>query len=462
MDATPAAEDRFPALRPFQSRNFRIFYTGQFVAVLGTWMQNVAMSWLVYRMSGSALILGVTAFAQQVPVLVLAPFVGVLADRRNRRTILIVVQSLGLLQAVAITLLTVTGGVRVWHIIVLSLWTGIVNAFENPTRQAFLLELLLDRRHLPNAIALQSFLMNTTRLVGPSIAGVLLAALGEAWCFAANTVCYMVIVVAYRYIRPPARHIATHGQSWLESLATGLRAVFGDAVNRRLITLLGFLGFLSAPWQSLMPVVAKEVLGGDSRTLGALIGAVGAGAVIATLYLASRRSIHNIERIVVVTAFVAAIAFVAFSFAGNFAAAVCVLPVFGFGLVATASSANQILQSIAEDHLRGRIVSVYVMMFMGSMPLGNLVGGMAAQRIGTPWTLRCCGLGMLALAAWFLLGFKAWQRMLQQRYSLRSAAAPARPGRLSRPESPDPAPAAPRRSARVRTRRPSRRGPSRA
>ena len=416
MNGTQALAERFPALRPFQSRNFRIYYIGQFATLLGNWMQNVAMSWLVYRLTGSALVLGVTAFAQQVPILVLAPFVGVLADRRNRRTILITVQSLGLAQAALITVLTISGDVQVWHIIALSLWTGVVNAFETPTRQAFLLELLLERRHLPNAIALQSFLMNTTRLVGPSIAGVVLAALGESVCFALNTVCYLAIVTAYRYIRPPPREILTHGQSWLQALVTGFRYAFGDPVNRRAILLLAFLGFLSAPWQSLMPVVAKEILSGDSRTLGVLIGAVGAGAIIAGLYLASRRSVRGLDRVVAATAFIAAAGFFAFSFAGTLAAAACLLPVFGFGLIATASSTNQILQSIADDHMRGRIVSVYVMMFMGSMPLGNLAGGLAAHWIGTPWTLRCCGIGMLALALWFVLGFRRWSAALREKW----------------------------------------------
>ena len=416
MNEPQAQAERFPALRPFQSRNFRVYYVGQFVCVLGNWMQNVAMSWLVYRMSGSALVLGVTAFAQQVPILVLAPFAGVLADRRNRRTMLIVVQSLGLVQGAIITLLTVTGDVRVWHIIVLSLWIGIVNAFEAPTRQAFLLELLAERHHLPNAIALQSFLMNTTRLVGPSIAGVVLAAFGESVCFAVNTVCYLAIVTAYRYIRTPRREIVTHGQSWLEALVAGFHYAFTDPVNRRAIVLLAWLGFLSAPWQSLMPVVAKEILGGDSRTLGALIGAVGAGAIVAGLYLASRRSVRGLDHIVATTTFVVAVSFFAFSFAGSFIAAVCLLPVFGFGLIATASSTNQILQSVAEDHFRGRIVSVYVMMFMGSMPLGNLAGGILAESIGTPWTLRCCGLGMLVLALWFLRGFSGWSRVLRARW----------------------------------------------
>ena len=414
-----AAAERYPALRPFQSRNFRTYYVGQFIAVLGNWLQNIAMSWLVYRLSGSALALGVTAFAQQVPTLVLAPFVGVLADRTNRRRLLIITQSLGLAQALAITLLTFTGHIEVWHIIVLSLWIGIVNAFETPTRQAFLLELLLERRHLPNAIALQSFLMNTTRMVGPSLAGVLLAWAGEGVCFAINAVCYVAIVAAYRFIRPPPRQIAQDGQSWRDSLVDGFRYAFGDPVNRRLILFLGGMGFLSSPWQSLMPVVAKEVMDGDSRTLGWLIGSIGAGAIFATVYLASRRTVRGIEGIMVVTAFVAAASFIGFSFTTHIAPASLLLALFGFGLIATVSAGNSILQTIVDDAYRGRIVSVYVMTFLGSMPLGNLLGGICAHAIGAPWTLHLFAFGLLTLAAWFLAGYRPWRAGLRERFTAR-------------------------------------------
>jgi MFS family permease len=416
---SPQSGDRFPALRPFQSRNYRIYYLGQFVMVLGNWMQNVAMSWLVYRLSGSALALGITAFAQQLPVLLLAPFAGVLADRTNRRRVLIIVQSFGLVQGAAITLLTVSGQAQVWHIIVLSLWIGVVNGFETPTRQAFLLELLRERHHLPNAIALQSFLMNTTRLVGPSLAGVILAFFGEAVCFAINTICYVAIVAAYRIIRPPARTIRTDGQSWFAALIVGFRYAFGDRVNRRLMALLGCLGFMSAPWQSLMPIIAKQVLQGDSRTLGGLIGAVGAGALISTVFIASRRTVRGIEKTVLVTIFVTALSFIGFSFARTFLAAALLLPVFGFGLIATASSSNQILQSIAHDDFRGRIVSVYVMVFMGSMPLGNLLGGVVADHFGALWTVRLAGIGLLGLALWFMAGFRAFEMALAERFRAR-------------------------------------------
>jgi len=421
--ANTPSEDRYPALRPFRSRNFRIYYVGQFVTVLGTWMQSVATSWLVYRLSGSALALGVTAFAQQAPMLLLAPFAGVMADRVNRRRMLIVVQTFGLLQGAAITLLMLSGQAQVWQIIVLSLWMGVVNAFETPARQSFLLELLLDRRHLPNAIALQSFLMNSTRLIGPSIAGVILAVAGEGVCFALNTVCYVAIVVAYRFIRPPPREIRTGGQPWHAALLSGFGYAFGDPVNRRLIVMLGWLGFLSSPWQSLMPVVAKEVLGGDSRTLGALIGAVGAGAIVSTLALASRRTIRGIERTMIVTGFLAAGSFIAFSFVTGVGLALVLLAIFGYGLIATASAGNQILQTVAHDEFRGRIVSVYAMVFLGSMPLGNLAGGALAHAIGAPWTLRIAGLALLALGIWFLAGFGAFEAALRERFAQRGIGA---------------------------------------
>ncbi len=420
--------ERFPALRPFQSRNFRIYYIGQFIAVLGNWMQNIAMSWLVYTLSDSALALGVTAFAQQVPTLVLAPLVGVLADRCNRRKVLIIAQSLGLVQALVLTVLTISGHVAVWHVVLLSLWIGVVNAFEAPTRQAFLLDLLLERRHLPNAIALQSFLMNTTRLVGPSIGGVLLAYAGESVCFAINAVCYLAIVTAYRYIHPPPRELPNDGESWQHALMDGFRYAFGDPVNRRLIIYLGGIGLLSSPWQSLMPVITKTVMQGDSRTLGLLIGAVGAGAIIATVYLASRRSVRGIERIMIGTSLAASFGFLAFSYATHVALATVFLAVFGFGLIATVSSGNSILQTIADDHYRGRLVSVYVMTFLGSMPIGNLLGGVCADAIGAPWTLHLFAVALMALTLWFIAGFRPWRALLIQRFNARGIARSPRIG----------------------------------
>jgi len=251
------------ALRAFRSRNFRVFYAGQGFSLLGTWMQTVATSWLVYRLTGSALLLGVTAGAQQLPMLFLSPVAGVWADRVNRRRLLVVIQSLAFVQALALALVTFLDLVQVQYVIMLSLFLGIINSFETPTRQAFLLELIEHREDLPNAIALQSMLFQATRFVGPSLAGVVLAAFGEAWCFLANALTYLAIIATYVVVRIRPRELPETGTSWWGQLTSGFGYAFGFTGTRRLLLLLAAIGFFTAPWSSLMPIFAAETLGGD-------------------------------------------------------------------------------------------------------------------------------------------------------------------------------------------------------
>jgi MFS family permease len=405
-----------PALRAFRHRNFGIFYTGQFLSVLGTWMQTVATSWLVYRLSGSAFLLGLTAFAQQIPLLVLAPIAGLVADRVNRRKLLILVQSLALAQSVVLAALTFAGVVEVWHVIVLSMWLGIVNGIETPTRQAFLLELVPDRNDLPNAIALQSFIMNSTRFIGPSIAGVILAIWGEGMCFALNAVSYLAILVAYARIRTTPPVVTPSSSAWWQQLAEGFAYAFGASVSRRALILLAALGFFTSPWQALLPIFAAESFVGDSRTFGFLIGAVGAGAIVATLYLASRTSIRGLSTIIRAGSLTAAVAMIAFSFSNSFWQALVILPALGCGLILTVASINSILQTIAADHMRGRVVGIYVMTFLGLAPLGNVVGGSLAEAIGAHRTFLVNGCGLLLSALWFAWGIKAWRASLRPIY----------------------------------------------
>jgi len=405
-----------PALRAFRSKSFRIFYAGQGLSLLGNWMQTVAMSWLVYRVTGSALLLGVTAGAQQLPILVLSPIAGVWADRVNRRRLLMLIQSLAFVQALALALLTFAGVVRVPHLIALALFLGIITAFETPTRQAFLLELIEHREDLPNAIALQSMLFQSTRFVGPSVAGLVLAALGEAWCFLANAFFYLAIIATYAVVRVKPRKLPDSGVEWWRELVSGFTYAFGFTGTRRLLLLLMAMGFFTAPWSSLMPIFAAETFSGDSRTLGFLIGAVGLGAIAGTFALAARGSVRGLGRVVASTTVVAGVALTGFSLSGTFWLSLAFLAVFGAGLVVTAASINTILQTVADEDKRARVISMYVMCFLGFAPIGNFTAGALAEVIGAHWTLFGCGLVVALAGGTFALGLRSWARAVRPVY----------------------------------------------
>lgn len=409
----------YPALRPFRHRAFRIFYAGQTISVLGGWMQTVATAWLVYRLSGSALLLGITAFAQQIPMLVVAPFAGLMADRYDRRRVLIVVHAGSLVGALALATLTFAGVVQVWHVMAIGLTMGVFAAIETPIRQAYLLEMVPDRNDLPNAIAAQSFIMNSTRLIGPSIAGIVLALYGEGACFAINALSFVAVLVAYAVIRTAPRPFAAASAGWIAQLLEGFRYAYGNDASRRPLVLLAALGLLVAPWQTLLPIVAQESFGGDSRTFGFLIGSVGFGAVIGTVYLASRASIRGLSSIIRVTALTTAIAMIAFSFTNQFWQALVILPVYGCALITTISACNQILQTIADDRMRGRLVSIYVMTFLGLAPFGNLLGGALAEHLSAHWTFRIHGALLLLAVLWFLSGIRPWRESLRPLYAER-------------------------------------------
>ncbi len=405
-----------PALRAFRSKNFRIFYAGQGLSLLGNWLQTVAMSWLVYRVTGSALLLGVTAGAQQLPILFLSPIAGVWADRVNRRRLLMLIQSLAFVQALTLALLTFSDMVRVPHLIALALFLGIITAFETPTRQAFLLELIEHREDLPNAIALQSLLFQSTRFVGPSVAGLVLAVLGEAWCFLVNALCYLAIIVTYAVVRVKPRELPDTRIGWWRQLASGIKYAFGFTGSRRLLLLLMVMGFFTAPWSSLMPIFAAETFSGDSRTFGFLIGAVGLGAILGTFALAARSSVRGLGRVVAAATVMAGVALSGFSLSGTLWLSLTFLGVFGAGLVVTAASVNTILQTVADEDKRARVISMYVMCFLGFAPIGNFTAGALAEVIGAHRTLLGCGLIVVLAGGTFALGLKSWARAIRPVY----------------------------------------------
>jgi MFS family permease len=405
-----------PALRAFRYRSFRIFFAGQGLSILGTWMQTIATSWLVYRLSGSAFMLGLAAAALQFPMLFVAPIAGVWADRLDRRRMLIIVQALASAQAVALAALTWAGVVQVWHVLAFSLVLGTINAFETPTRQAFLLDMVESKADLPNAIALQSMLFNSARFVGPTIAGVVLAFAGEALCFLLNGISYLAVVAAYVLVRVGSAPKTAARQPLVEEIAAGFRYAFGEPAMRRLIWLLATLSLFTAPWQSLMPIYAGETFAGDSKTLGMLIGAVGFGALASTGFLAMRPSIRGLGRIIASSGLVAALALTGFALSHWFWLSLVLLAAFGFGLIAAVASTNTILQTIADDDKRGRIISIYVMTFLGLAPISNFVAGAVAEAIGAHWTIFACGVGLTLSTGWFALNYESWRKSIRPIY----------------------------------------------
>lgn len=404
------------ALRALQSRNFRIFYAGIAISIFGTWMQTVGASWLVYRLTGSAFLLGLVAAAQQLPMLFLAPLAGVWADRVDRRKLLIATQVLTLLQAATLTLLTFTGAVTPTHVVLVSLALGLINAVETPTRQAFLLEMVESKQDLPNAIALQSMMFNTARLVGPTMAGFIVAGFGEAWCFALNTASYVAILVAYVRLRMKPRATRRAPARLFVELADGFRWVFGLMPARRLILLVAAISFFSAPWQPLMPIVAAERFGGDSRTFGFLIGAVGAGALCGTLFLAFRSSVRGLGKMIAGASLAAGIGLTLFAVAPYLWMALMFLPVLGFGVIVAAASTNTILQTIADEDKRARIISIYVMIFLGMSPIGNFLAGALAEWVGARWTLAGYGVLLTLSAGLFVRGYTSWRKAMRPVY----------------------------------------------
>lgn len=405
-----------PILRGFQHRNFRLFFIGQTLSMTGTWMQHIAVSWLMYRLTDSAFMLGLTGFSLQIPMLLVSPFAGVWVDRFNRRRLLLATQALALTPALLLAVLTATGQIQAWHIIALSLFLGVVNAFDNPARGAFLLEMVETREHLPNAIALNSMIMHSARFVGPSIAGVVLAYAGETACFALNALSYLAVISALAMMRVKPVAPRTRHTRLLEGLQQGLAYAFGFLPSRRLLLLLAAVSLTTFPIHQLMPIFAREVFAGDARTLGLLISASALGALCGTIYIANRTSLAGLSRVIMTAGLCAGLGLALFSQSRLLPLSLALMLPVGFGLFATATCTNTILQSIADEDKRGRVVSIYAMCFLGMAPIGNLIAGSIASRIGAPATLLINGLLCTLAAGLFALNIRSWRTAIRPVY----------------------------------------------
>lgn len=375
--------------RALRHRNFRLFFAGQFVSLIGTWMQSVAQSWLVYKLTGSVILLGLIGFAGQIPVFLLASFGGTIADRYNRHRILIFTQSCAMVFAFILATLTLTGTVQVWHLFVLASCFGIANAFDIPTRQAFAVD-MVGREDLVNAIALNSSMFNGARIVGPAVAGILVAAVGEGWCFFANAASYIGVITGLLMmnINPEIR---PRTGSVLSNIAEGFGFVAKTRPIRALLLLLGLISLVGMPYAVLMPIFADQILGGGSSTLGLLMGASGMGALIAALSLATREKVFGLGRWVALASSGLGLSLILFSFSSTFWLSALLLVPVGFSMMIQMSSSNTLVQSMVPDNLRGRVMSVYSMMFMGMAPFGALLAGTIAGYIGAPYTVMIGG-----------------------------------------------------------------------
>ena len=403
-------------LRALRHRDFRLFFSGQGISQIGTWLQLIATSWLVYRLSGSAFLLGLAAFAMQIPFLVLAPLAGVLVDRLDRRRVLMVTNAIAALQATTMFLLVALGAVQPWHLIAGNLVLGVVNACDAPARQSILIHLVGGRRDLANAIALNSTMMNLARFVGPMIGGALIAALGEPWGFGANALSYLAMLWALALIRviPPKQASAESGL--VRALAAGARYAYGFLPSRSALLLLTAVSLTVNSYVALMPWFAREAFHGDSGTLGVLISSAGLGAVTGMLYLAARSGVRGLFGLIALTSATAGGALLVFSLSSTLWLALPALYCVGLGLMLTAASTNTVLQTIVPDELRGRVASLYVMSFIGMAPLGALATGWIAERVGPPATLAACGIAALGASAVYASRLGAIRREIRPVY----------------------------------------------
>jgi MFS family permease len=402
-------------------RNFRLFFFGQSISLIGTWMQQLAMSWLVYRLSDSALLLGLVGFCSQIPSFFLAPVAGVFTDRWNLHRTILTTQILAMCQAMILAILTLTGTVAVWHVLVLSVCMGLINAFDMPARQAFLIQMVEGRENLTNAIGLNSSMFNGARLVGPTIAGFTIAWLGEGVCFMLNALSYVAVLAALLAMRLPPQGPTKPPQRVLHELIEGFRYAFGFLPIREILMFLAVVNIAAMPLTVLLPVFATDVLEGGPDTFGLLTAAMGLGALLAALRLASRKSVLGLGRQIAWASSLFGLSLIAFSFSRVLWLSMLLLVACGFAVMMETAASNTILQTIVDDDKRGRVMSFYMMAFLGVAPLGSLLAGGLASHLGVTHVVQLaaimCIMGSL-IFAWRLPALRKIIRPIYRRIGI--------------------------------------------
>lgn len=389
--------------RSLRHRNFKLFFCGQSISLIGTWLTRVATSWLVYRLTHSAQLLGVVSFASLIPTFVLAPIAGVLADRWNKHRALVITQVAALLQSAALAALTISGRITVTQLVWLSVAQGLVNAFDMPVRQSMLIQMIDDRADLPNAIALNSSMVNMARLVGPSFAGILIAAVGEGGCFAIDAVSYLAVIATLLMMSLPAVRAASASRKHvLHELKEGFQYAARSGPIISVLSLLGLMSLAGAPYMTLLPVIVGGHLGGGARTLGYLTGASGLGALGGALYLASRTTPQGLGRVIALAAFGFGASLILFGFSTVLWLSLPIMVFSGLGMMVQMAASNTVLQTVTEEEKRGRVMSLFLMAYSGLLPFGSLLAGYLADRIGAARTIEyggavCCA-GALVFA----------------------------------------------------------------
>jgi MFS family permease len=387
--------------RALRHRNYRLFFAGQGTSLIGTWLTRVATSWLVYRLTHSAFLLGVVGFTTQIPTFLVAPLAGVLIDRWNRHRVLVVTQAMAMLQSTLLAVFALTKTITVWHILVLGAFQGFVNAFDTPARQAFVVEMVDSREDLPNAIALNSSMVNGARLLGPSVAGILIATVGEGGCFAVDAASYVAVIASLLAMRLSIRPRPTHRARVLVELREGFRYVVSVVPIRSILLLLAFVSLTGIPYMVLMPIFAAQVLRGGPYTLGLLTAASGVGAVMGVLWLASRRGVLGLGRIICLAGAAFGAGLIGFGLSRWLWLSLPLIVITGSGMMVQMAASNTLLQTLVEDDKRGRVMSFYTMAFFGMVPLGSLAAGVLGDRIGAPATVVWGGVATIAVVLLF-------------------------------------------------------------
>jgi MFS family permease len=409
----PPARDFSHAWRALRHRNFRLFFTGQSISLIGTWMTRVATSWLVYRLTKSSLLLGTVGFAGQIPTFLLAPLAGVIVDRIDRRKVLVWTQVLAMAQSLLLAWLTLTHRITIAEILVLGSVQGVINAFDMPGRQSFMVKMVENREDLSNAIAINSSMVNAARLIGPSLAGLLIAATNEGWCFLVDGISYIAVVASLLMMRVPHTREERHEVSMFEQLREGWAYVSNFTPIRTILLMFALLSLMGWPFMVLMPVFAAQVLHGGAHTLGFLMGAVGVGSLISALSLVMRRSVRGLTKMIPVAALVFGAGLICFGLSTNLWLSLPLMLVTGFGMMQGLTTSNTIIQTLVDEKMRGRVMSYYTMAFVGMAPWGSLLAGAMAHSIGAPRTVIVSGTVCILGAIWF------WSRLPAIRRDMR-------------------------------------------
>jgi MFS family permease len=417
------------AWRALKHRNFRLFFTGQSISLIGTWMTRVATSWLIYRLTGSALLLGLVSFAGQIPTFLLAPFAGVWVDRLDRRKMLVWTQVLAGVQSLALAVLTLAKVINIHEVLWLSVMQGLINAFDMPGRQAFLVQMVEDKQDLGNAIALNSSMVNMARLIGPALAGIVIGSVGEGYCFLIDAISYLAVIASLLMMRVTVAPLKPARASMLEQLKDGWSYVVGFAPIRTILSLFALISLMGMPFMVLMPIFAGRVLHGGPHALGFLLGASGVGALISAISLALRRTVRGLTTMIQVSAALFGLGLICFGLSRFLPLSLFLMLIVGFGMMQGLAASNTVIQTLVPEDKRGRVMSYYTMAFVGMAPFGSLLAGALAHQLGAPRAVMITGAFCVAGAIWFSTRLKSIRQIMRPIYIemgiIRSQAGPA-------------------------------------